>query len=184
MNVASQIQHNYRLKRHRSWLIISGTILMISNLLLSLYITNLESRTIVVPTYIPKEISLTNKHVSEEYLELMARDVINMILNITPHSYEYVESYLLKLSHPSHYGKLKQELMELAEDIKMRDVSISFFITHMTVDVSNLKVAVEGHLETRVGLKTVNRELRKYNVVFDYTGARFSIKDFYEVENE
>jgi type IV conjugative transfer system protein TraE len=184
MNVASQIQLNKQLKGSLTKLMFLSGVLLISNLFLTATIYRQDLRVVLVPTHLNKELIVTIGSVSEEYLELITRDYIGLILNLTPENYEYAESSILKHTHPSTYGVLQHELAELARDIKTRNVSIYFSMTDMVVDKQKLTVDVTGHLQTNLGLKAISRELRRYRIIYDFTGGRLMLKEFYEVKDE
>jgi type IV conjugative transfer system protein TraE len=184
MNVANQIRLNKQLQGSFTKLMILSGVLLVSNLLLTAIIFRQDLRVMLVPTHINKEVTITVGSVSEEYLELITRDYIGLILNLTPENYEYAESSILKHTHPSSYGAIQHELGELARDIKSRNVAISFSMTDMVVDKRNLKIDVTGYLETKIGLKSVSREVKQYRVTYDFTGSRLTLKEFYEVKDE
>jgi type IV conjugative transfer system protein TraE len=185
MNIAGQIKLNERLKLHRKRLLIVCGLMLVSNVLLCKLLFRQDTNVILVPTHINKDITLTTGSAySSDYLELITRDYIGLILNLTPENYEYAQEAILKNTHPSSHGVIKHELGELAEDIKKRSVAINFRTTDMVVDLRRLQVDVRGSLETKVGLKTVSKELRKYRIVYDYMGSKLTLKEFYEVKDE
>lgn len=185
MNVANQIKLNERLELHRKKLLIVCSILLVSNLLLCGLLFRQDTNVVLVPTHINKEITLTTgSSYSSEYLELITRDYIGLILNLSPENYEYVQSTILKNTHPSSYGVIKHELDALAEDIKKRSVAVNFQTTDMVVDKKRLQVDIRGYLETKIGLKTVSREQRKYRIIYGYMGSKLTLKEFFEVKDE
>lgn len=184
MNVASQIQLNKQLKGCLTKLVLLSAVLLVSNLLLTAAIFRQDHRVILVPTHLNKELMTTVGSVSEEHLELITRDYIGLILNLTPENYAYAESSILKHTHPSSYGSIQHELGELARDIKDRNVVINFLTTDMVVDKQKLKVDVTGYLQTNIGLKAISKELKKYRIGYDFTGSRLTLKEFYEVKDE
>lgn len=184
MNLGRQIQVNSDLSKHRSLLIIVCAILLCSNLLLCISVVTKDTNTILLPMTLTKSFSVSGKEVSEEYLELISRDLIQSILNITPNNYEYNKEAILKLVHPSFYGALKQQLDTLSEDVKQRQISIYFLPAEMKVSNEELTSEITGYLETRIGLKEVGKLLKKYRMKFDYTGSQLTLKEFYEVSDE
>ncbi|MDF3047695.1 MAG: conjugal transfer protein TraE [Candidatus Midichloriaceae bacterium] len=184
MNIAQQVKANQRLRLEKLILGVLSGVLLLSNLGLTWHIVFKETTTIIVPTQINRSFSVGNSGVSEEYLEMVARDLVTQLLNLTSENYEYVENAMLKIAHPSSYWKLRSELEELASDIKLRKVSVAFAITEMRIDKEALQVDVTGNLETRLGTKTIKREIKKYRVIFDYGAYQLALKEFYEVKDD
>lgn len=184
MDISNQIKHNAQLKRNLHSISIMCGILVISNFLLAISLYKQDSRTILIPTHISKNFMVTDEKVSEEYLELISRDIAHQMLNLTPENYNYVEASILKMAHPSSYGTIKQELNELAHDIKSRDVSTNFSLSEININKQNFKVSIQGYLETKIGLRSISRELKKYHIIYDYSGGTLTLKEFYEVKDE
>lgn len=181
MNIIEQINNNRILKI--GFATTSGIclILLISNLLLSFYLFRVDSKTILLPSQATKEFYVTEKSVSEEYLELHARDIANTILNLNLNNYQYSADSILKITHPAYYPKIKQELAELSIDIKERNVSLHFMINSMNIKPSKLIADVSGVLKTKVGTETVKETQKTYRIVFDYSYSFLSLIEFYEV---
>jgi type IV conjugative transfer system protein TraE len=161
-----------------------GMVLVVANLALSISILTNNTHTILVPMSVSKQFSVGIKDVSNEYIELIARDLTQSILNITPDNYEYTKETVLKLAHPAFYGALQQQLDELVEDVKTRQIGIHFYPIEMSINKDELTAEVSGYLETRIGLKQISKEVRKYHLAFDYSSSQFTLKEFFEVSNE
>jgi conjugal transfer pilus assembly protein TraE len=183
MNINEQIKANRNLLKHRNLLVIILVVMLISNTLLAFYLFKVDSKIIVIPSQVRKEFYLTESKVSNEYLELMTRDFTNLILNLTAENYEYVKTSVLKHTKPDYYEKIKHELDGLATDIKLRNVTTTFFIKEIILDTETLTSEVKGVLDTRIGLTTVSSVNKVYKIVFDYSLSYLSLKEFYEVED-
>lgn len=183
MNVNEQIKINRKLLKHRNWLLVGVTMMLLSNVLISSYLYRVDSKVVIVPSQVREEFYVTDKKVSEGYLESMTRDFAFLILNLTSENYQYVEATVLKLTTPEYYEKMKHELDALATDIKQRNVTTSFFPKEILVDNEQLITEVQGVLDTKVGLTTVSRENKVYRMVFDYSLGYLSLKEFYEVKD-
>ncbi|MCE2993409.1 MAG: TraE/TraK family type IV conjugative transfer system protein [Alphaproteobacteria bacterium] len=180
MNVAGQITLNKQLKKHKSVLLYSTAYLLFSNVVLCGYLISQDTKTVLVPTHINKELTLSQSHVSEEYLEVIVRDIAMQLLNLTPDTYDYVETQILKLALPSNYAHLQEDLRVLGDDIRSRNISIGFQISQIVVDVKSLECEVTGYLDTRIGTSGVARERKQYKFEFDYSASKLALKEFYE----
>jgi conjugal transfer pilus assembly protein TraE len=181
MDANTLLIRNTELLKHRKLLAMHGVLLMVVNLLLATSIYFNNTKTILVPLSLNKQVSVGIKDVSNEYIELIARDLTQSILNITPDNYLYIKESVLKLAHPRFYGELQQQLDDLVQDVKTRQIGIHFSPIEMNINKDELTAQVNGYLETKIGLKQISKEIKKYHLAFDYTGSQFTLKEFYEV---
>ncbi|MBS0637001.1 MAG: hypothetical protein JSS12_05780 [Verrucomicrobia bacterium] len=184
MNIETQIKLTSQLKKQRVILLGLVGVFAISNLLLAASLLTADKAVLIMPTHISKEFEISSKKVSEDYLELMARDFVQSFLNMTPDTQEYLNSYVLRLAHPSYHGELKQQLNELFEEIKNKQMTLHFTLNEMDVDQDKLVVKASGYLVKHMGVREVERKLRKYHIAFLNNGTRLMLKEFYEVEDE
>ena len=184
MDTNTLLIKNKQLMKHRSLLLIAGIGLIVANMVLSISVFSNNSKTILVPLSLNRQVSVGIKDVSIEYIELIARDLTQSILNITPDNYVYIKESVLKLAHPSFYGELQQQLDDLVQDVKARQIGIHFSPIEMNINKDELTAEVNGYLETRIGLKQISKEIKKYHLAFDYAGSQFTLKEFYEVLND
>lgn len=184
MELSRYIEINKKLKKHRTYLVGVLSIMMMSNFALSLALLSQNSRTILVPNVLSKGVEISDREVSEEYLELVTRDFIAQVMNMSQENYAYVEEYVLRLAHPASYHALKGELMELEQELKGRGVALNFSIKQISVNKKTLSAEVLGVLETRISGVAANREEKRYRVLFDYAARHLQLKEFYEVKDE
>jgi type IV conjugative transfer system protein TraE len=184
MLLGSQVKKAAEYQRHRRWLALALASSMLVNLILAVSVLVSDNKIIIVPSHIDREFTISHSYVSEEYLELLARDFTQTFLNLTPHNEAYVGEYLLSLTHPKYYGSLKLQLNELFDEIKSKQITMQFTLQDMEVDNRNLTVMISGYLTKRVGSKEVERKLRKYRIHFIKEKTKLSLYEFYEVEDE
>ena len=184
MNTGALYKRLNNTTTQRNLLLVVTGMLLASNIALSTYINFQDTRIVIVPAQVSKSFEISNKWVSSEYLELMSRDVVHSLLNLTTDNVGYFEEALLKIAHPKFHGELKQQLSELTQDVRKRGVRIHFSISEIETDKTNLVAEVTGYLDTYVGLRKTSMEIKKFIVGFDYTGARLMLTKFYEVEEE
>ena len=184
MNLNNHIKAAYELRRHRKFLSLTlcGSILV--NIALAACLLRENRDVIIIPTHLEKNISIGANTISDAYLELLARDFVQTFLNINAANEEYVSQYILGLAHPSYYSELKQQLHELFNEIKTKQLSLQFNSQEMQVDNQGLAVEVIGDLSKKVGTKEVERKKRKYLIRFHQEGTKLTLKEFYEVADE
>ena len=121
---------------------------------------------------------------SAQYLEALTRDVMNVMLNITPSNTEYATKAVLKITHPAFYDQLKFDLQKLAEDVVKRKVSTHFFPQTITIGEDYKSVLVVGKLTTYLGKESVSEEEKTYSIIYDYEGFKPLVISFQEVEQK
>lgn len=157
-----------------AFLIVSNTILVIASLF--------STREIVlIPNALDKETAVSNKKMSPAYLEAITRDVVSLMLNITPSNTEYATRSVLKITHPSFFGQLKHELSRNAEDVVKRRITTFYFPQSMQI-LGDSSVMVTGKLSTYLGKEMMSEEVKSYSITYAYEGFRPLVTDFHEVD--
>lgn len=158
-----------------------GMILLISNLFLVIALFFSDKEIVLVPNSLEKESSLTKGKMSSQYMEALTRDVVNVMLNITPSNTEYAAKSILKITHPAFYGQLKFELQKRAEDVINRKISTHFFPQSITIGEDQVSVYVVGKLSTYLGKENVGEEEKTYVITYDYESFKPLVVGFQEV---
>ena len=79
MDTNTLLIKNKQLMKHRSLLLIAGIGLIVANMVLSISVFANNSKTILVPLSLNRQVSVGIKDVSIEYIELIARDLTQSI---------------------------------------------------------------------------------------------------------
>jgi conjugal transfer pilus assembly protein TraE len=167
--------------KQRNILAATCALLIVSNTILA--VTSLFStrEMILIPNGLDKETAISNKKMSPAYLEAITRDVIGLMLNITPSNTDYAIRSVLKITHPSFYGQLKHELSRNAEDVIKRRITTFYFPKSIQV-TGDTKVMVTGDLSTYLGKEMMNEEVKSYSITYAYEGFKPLVIDFHEVD--
>lgn len=139
-----------------------------------------SERLVLVPT-LPARAALSSSHVSADYLEMATRDVAYLTLNRSPAGLDYWMEEILALVHPSAYGRVKAELMQLVAEQRGSDVSQAFRLMSLRVDPKTLTSEVTGELSTIVGRQVISREKRTWRLKWSYAGFRLSLLGFEDI---
>jgi conjugal transfer pilus assembly protein TraE len=139
-----------------------------------------EKSVILVPSSLSGEVGLSNKKVSTAYLENITRDVVNVMLDVTPDNANYSAEQILKLTHPQFYGELKQSLNKRTEDVVARKITTNFYPQSMVANSTTNQVFVSGKLLTFLGTKMVLEEEKTYSISYEYNNFKLLIVDFHE----
>jgi len=183
MNTQHLVQINKKLLGQQKILCVLTSALVLIIALLSFGIARIDQTTIIVPSTINKQFQVSNSKPSLDYLELLSRDIVGLLLNITPINNEYSKQSILKITDPSFHGQMNVEIDGLVKDLKERNISLSFATKDILVDIDQLAVEVHGILESRIGFKVVSTEKKKYQIRFKYNNSTVSLIEFFEVED-
>ena len=90
------ILETQKILKQRNIVAIACGILLLANLALSTAVIFGDKETVLVPNSLNQEASISNGKMSSAYLEALTRDVINLMLTVTPASVEYNTKSILK----------------------------------------------------------------------------------------
>lgn len=183
MLTSSLITESSKYLKQRNILFISNLISLFAVLALTAVIIISKKEIVLVPT-IKKDSVISNKIMSKSYLEAITRDVITLMLDVSPQNFEYSKNSILKITHPAFYGELKDAIIKRNDDIKKRDISLSFYPQSITFDTKPNAVFVIGNLSTHLGKQEVSNEKKIYYVEYNMQGFMPQVMDFHEVKED
>ena len=140
-----------------------------------------KDREVVLQPVLARPLTLSSAGVSPEYFELVTRDTAVMVLNRTPSGLDYWMEQVLKVVHPSAYGRVKNALVKIVTEQKGSDIAQAFAMTKMTVDPKHLVSEVTGMVTTYVGNKIISSEKRTFRFRWSYSGLSLSLVEFGEL---
>src|SRR3546814_6622530 len=83
---------------------------------------------------------------------------------------DYWMDSVLKIVHPSAYGRIKGDLLKIVNDQRGSSVSQYFTMESMRVDPQSLMSETTGTLHTMVGRQEVGAVKRTFRFDWNYTG--------------
>lgn len=175
----AEISHSrsQSLLKQRNMLAMFALTLLVVALLLILALTT-KDREIVLAPVLARPLSISSAGVSKEYLELVSRDAATMVLNRTPSGLDYWMEQVLKIAHPSAYGRVKNQLVKIVAEQKGSDVAQAFSMTGMTIDPVHLTTDVTGFVTTYVGRQVITNEKKSFRFRWAYAGLSLSLVEF------
>ena len=176
-------QANQILKQRNLALAIGG-VLLVANLFLAAEVLFFGKEVVLVPNSLDKDSSIANGKMSPAYLEAITRDVVNLMLNVTPASAEYSSKVVIKITHPAFYGQLKKDLNERNKDVIGRRISTFFSPQSMVVNETFTGAIITGKLSTYLGKEEVLTEDKIYSITYGFEGFRPLVIDFHEVDKD
>ena len=140
-----------------------------------------KDREIVLQPVLTRPLAISSNGVTADYLEMVTRDTAIIALNRSPEALEYWMSQVLRIVHPSAYGRVKASLLKVVTEQKGSDVAQAFSMTGMTVDPKRLTSDVSGVLTVFVGKKVISSTRRTYRFRWSYAGLTLSLVEFGEL---
>ena len=166
-----------RVLKQRNMLVLT-TIGLSVVALFSLIAAASRDREVVLQPVLSRPLEISSNGLSMEYLELVTRDATVLMLNRTPQSVEYWMGEVLKIVHPSAYGRMKGELIKIANDQRGSSVAQYFTMEGMQVNPEDLTSQVTGVLHTMVGRQEVASLKRTFQYQWTYTGVELRLIGF------
>ena len=166
-----------RVLRQRNMLVLTSVGLGVVAMF-ALIAASARDREVVLQPVLTRPIELSSAGVSKDYLELVTRDATVLMLNRTPANAQYWMDSVLRIVHPSAYGRIKGELLRIVNDQRGSSVAQFFTIEAMKVDPEHLTSEVTGVLHTMVGRQEVAALKRTFRFDWSYTGVELRLVGF------
>lgn len=182
MQSSNLILQAEKILKQRNVAIVVSCVLLSSNFFLSAAIFFSEKEYILVPSTLEKEVLVSNGKLSMSYLEPITRDVVNLMLSVTPQNTEYATNSILKITHPAFRGQLKAALFERNQDILKRRISLHFHPQTIVPGEEPKTVIATGKLSTYLGREEVSLEDKSYSITYTQEGFRPLVSNFHEID--
>ena len=171
------------LLRQRNMLALISSVLVVATIVAAGMAATRDREIVLTPT-IARPLTISSAGVTAEYLEMVTRDTALLLLNRSPEGLDYWMENILKLAHPSAYGQLKADLMQIVTEQRGSDVSQSFVIKSMSVDPVRLTSDVSGSLKTFVGAQVISSDERKFRFRWTYSGLQLALVGFAQLASD
>lgn len=139
-----------------------------------------RERVVLVPPTVHKTFWVESERASAEYLQQMAYFLMQLTLDVTPHSVDHQASVLLQYAAPASYGELRSTMAATAARLKRDGASTLFSPRDLVVDEATQRVGVRGQLTTFVSDRRVSEVSKAYAIELQYAGGRIFLKAFRE----
>jgi conjugal transfer pilus assembly protein TraE len=167
---------------YKNFLLFLCFMLIIIVLLQAIALVFKDEKTIIVPAHVHQDFWVKENSVSPSYLEEMAVFLADFCLSVSPSSIAYQKSVVLKYTHPSKYGSLKAQFLEMELLFKKQGISTSFRPIKVLVHEKNKAVEIQGDFHTWVGSKHVSVFRKTWCLTFSLERGRLFLLTFQEKE--
>ena len=139
--------------------------------------------TVLVPVglnEVTHPLAVSDARVDQEYLMLVARDILSLALNNTPENVDHNRHLLLKHVAPSAFGAIDEELQQQAQKIKELRASTFFSVENVQVDAHRLTVTADGVRQHFIGKTETLREKTAITLRFILVAGRLQLASLSE----
>ncbi len=157
-------------------------VLMIgANVILSLVLCSTinKEKIILVPQVAPEyKLWISQNQVSNEYLSQLSRNVLDLMLNITPENVTAQHQEILHLVTPKYTASLKDKLSKIAKLITTNNISQNFYISNVKILHSKNTVYIVGTLNEYIDQTLVSTTNKIYKLSFAVNNYGVSLNNF------
>lgn len=146
--------------------------------LLSVVIVSKEKQVVIIPAGFNKELLISDRHVSANYLEEMSHFFANNLLDATPENVSYRSKMVLRHVSPKYYQKVQNHLITQQKKYKDYNLSTSFTVQEIQVFPNRLQAVVEGILHSSFGKGGSKTEKVKFNIKYSFNSGVLMLDEF------
>ena len=126
--------------------------------------------------------TVSENHIDENYLSLVARDILSLALNVTPVNADHNRLLLLKHVAPSAFGDIDEMLKRQADEMKRLHASSFFAVETMDVDAVNLSVKAHGIRQHFIGKTETLRQKATITMTFSLVAGKLQLLSLTDIE--
>lgn len=141
-----------------------------------------RDREVILEPVARSPLVISSAGVSKEYLEMVTRDVAQLVLNRSPETLDYWMNGILALADEQTRGPLKRALMKVVSEQQGSQITQFFTIDWLRTDPEALTSEVGGVLHTVAGSKDVASDHRVFRFTWRYNGVSLRLVGFGMVE--
>ena len=93
-----------------------------------------QEKIILVPQVAPEyKLWVSSSQVSNEYLAVLSRNVMDLLLNVTPVNVQAQHKELLNIIAPQYQASLKSQLTKISGPLEQNNISQNFYISNIKI---------------------------------------------------
>lgn len=159
-------------------------LLVISQVILSIFLFWKNERIIIVPPVIEKEFWVEANTISATYLEQFGYFLGKLVLEKSPQSAQTQRTIVLRHVDPAYYGILNKKLIEEEQKLSKQGASYVFYPIDVQADPKGLKVLITGDRIFYIAGKPISTERESYILSFSSAGSRLLLKEIAARDNK
>lgn len=182
MDASNAFREHKAARLQRNFLCIVTLILMAAVTFQAYALYKRENVVILTPTIVQDGTVAYGGDINASYIEALARDAIQSLLNVAPETTEYPRITLSRLATASYRHELLEFFDGIIQDVRKRKISTVFFIETLDTNVQRKEVVVNGRLRTYLGATEVKNDPKQYRVLFGASNGSVRITKISELE--
>lgn len=173
-NESIVLQHKYKnTKKYLYWMIASNVVLAV----VLAFNVNRE-KIVIVPQVAPEfKMWIEKSQVSNEYLTAMSRNVLDLLLDITPSNVSAQQQALLNMVAPKYRAVLKDKLDDVADQITKNNLSQNFYIQSIRIIKGKPIVYITGTLNQYIDKNSANETSQTYKLTFTISNYNVQLEN-------
>ena len=159
---------------------------MLGNLVLVFILLTMinKEKIILVPQVAPEDkLWIAQAQVSNEYLSALSRNIVDLMLSITPSNVEAQHQELLKLIASKYQADLKTKLSNISKVITQNNISQNFYIQNIKIIHGKNIVYINGGLNEYIDKTLASTTNQIYKLSFIVGNYSVQLVNF-ELVNE
>lgn len=139
--------------------------------------------TVLVPVGVNETthpVTVGETHVDQDYLMLVARDLLSLAMNVTPENADFNRETLLKHVSPASFGAINELLTRQSQQIKRLHASSLFSFESMTVTPQSLTVQASGLKRHFIGKTETMRQKSTVTMRFTMVAGKLQLTELSE----
>jgi type IV conjugative transfer system protein TraE len=139
----TKLKKDHGLFKRYLGLMISANVVLVLTLA---YNINRE-RIVFTPVMAPEfKMMISNNKASPEYLNLLSRNILDLLLNITPNNVQAQQNELMTMVDSKYRDELQAKLIDIATQVKGNNLSQNFYVQTIKIINSPNVIFVTGTL--------------------------------------
>lgn len=173
------LQSKYKsTKKYLNWMIVSNVILAGV-----LAFNNNRERIVISPQVAPEfKMWVEKSQVSNEYLVVMSRNVLDLLLDITPSTVLAQQQALLNMVAPKYQAALKSKLDDIAEQLTKNNLSQNFYIQSIRIRKGKPIVYITGTLNQYIDKNSASETTQIYKLTFTVSNYNVQLENIETLE--
>ena len=140
---------------------------------------------ILVPQVAPEyKLWVGQSQVSNEYLTTLSRNVMDLMLNITPYNVDAQHQEILNIVASEYQAPLKAKLLNIAKIIHENNISQNFYIEKISIIHDKSVVYISGNLNEYIDKTLASVVNQIYKLTFKASNYGVSLVNFELIDDK
>lgn len=157
------LNRNYQIFKRYLLLMIFANITLALGLVFSIN----REKIILIPQVAPEfKMWITKSEISPEYINVLSRNVLDLLLNVTSKNVNAQYAELIRIIAPKYRADLQAKLSDISRQIIQNDLSQNFYVESIRILNGTNTVYVRGILNQYIDKNTSNSKSQTYKLTF------------------